>query len=130
MAIIPIDENLEDGDRYAPDLGFKESFSFMIAICEHWKRSSINSPFKLRLPSNYDATNHFSIGNHRQLLLRELLDFAMQSHIFHPGWAVSVRHERRNGSIVRQEAVLKCSCQNERRMNFSELRSRAIFEYF
>jgi hypothetical protein len=64
------------------------------------------------------------------LLLRQLPDFAMQSHIFHTGLAVPVRHERRNESIVGQQAALKCSCQNEQRMNFSEIRSRAIFEYF
>jgi hypothetical protein len=64
------------------------------------------------------------------LLLRQLPEFAMQSHIFHPGWAGPVRHERRTGSIVRQQAALKCACQNEQRMTFSEIHSRAIFEYF
>jgi hypothetical protein len=64
------------------------------------------------------------------LLLRQLLDFAMQSHIFHPACAVPVRYERRNESIVRQQAAFKCSCEKEQRMNFSEIRSRAIFKYF
>jgi hypothetical protein len=63
------------------------------------------------------------------LLLRQFPDFAMQSHIFHPGLAGPVRHERRNRSIVRQQAAIKCSCQNEQRMNFSEIRSKPIFEY-
>jgi hypothetical protein len=66
------------------------------------------------------------------LLLHQLPDFAMQSHIFHTGLAVPVGHERRNGSLVRQQAAIKWSCQNEQRMmmKFSELRSRSIFEYF
>jgi hypothetical protein len=50
MALLPVDENLEDGDRSVPDLGFNGSFSLMMAICEHRKRSSINSWFKLRFP--------------------------------------------------------------------------------
>jgi hypothetical protein len=128
MALLPIDENFEDGDRSVPELGFNGSFLLMMAICEHCKGSSINSRFKQRLSSNYDATNHFSIGNRRQLLLRQLADFAMQSHIFHTGLAVQGRHERRNGSIVPQQAPLKCSCPNDQRMNFSEIRSTAIFE--
>jgi hypothetical protein len=48
MAILPIDENLEDGDRSVPDLGVNGSFSLMMATCEHCKRSSINSQFKLQ----------------------------------------------------------------------------------
>jgi hypothetical protein len=109
MTLLPIDENLEDGDRSIPDLGFNGSFSLMMAICEHCKRITINSRFKLHLPSDYDATNHFSIENRRQLLLRQLPDFAMQSHVFDTGLAVPVGHERRKGSIVRQQAALKCS---------------------
>jgi hypothetical protein len=123
MALLPINENLEDGDRSVPDLGFIGSFSLMMAICENCNRSTINSRFKLRLPSNYDATNRLSIGNRRQLLLRQLPDFAMQSHIFQTGLPVPVRQKGRNGSIVRQQAALKCSCQNEQRMNVSEIRS-------
>jgi hypothetical protein len=80
-----------------------------MVISEHCKRSGINSRFKLHLPSNYDATNHFSIENRRQLLLHQLPDFAMQSHIFDTGLAVPDRHERRNGSIVGQQAAVKCS---------------------
>jgi hypothetical protein len=41
MALLAIDENLEDGDRFVPDLGFSGSFSLMMAICGHCKRSSI-----------------------------------------------------------------------------------------
>jgi hypothetical protein len=48
MEFVRIDENLEDGDRSVPDLGFKESFWLMMAFCEHCKRSSRNSRFKLQ----------------------------------------------------------------------------------
>jgi hypothetical protein len=69
MELLPINENLEDGNRSVPDLGFNGSFSLMIAICEPCRRSSINFRFKLRLPSTFDATNHFSLGIPRQSLL-------------------------------------------------------------
>jgi hypothetical protein len=95
MALLSTEENVEKADRSVPDVGFNWAFSLLMAICEHCKRSSMNSRFILRLPSHYDAPNQFSIGNGRQLLLGQLLDFAMQSHMFHTALAVPVCYERR-----------------------------------
>jgi hypothetical protein len=48
MVIPPIDENLEDVDRSAPDLGFNGSVSLKMAICEHCKWNQQNEFLDLR----------------------------------------------------------------------------------
>jgi hypothetical protein len=40
LAFLPIDEPLQDGDRSVRALGFDGSFSLIVAICEHRKRTS------------------------------------------------------------------------------------------